>query len=282
MRGTHNTRLITFFITILFVCLTSGNQAQHANNLDSLSFPCQIENTVFSPDESITYSIYYNLNFIWLKAGEVVFTVKDLEDQYHFRAVGRTASSFEWFYKVRDVYEVWVDKESLMPIRSIRDIREGRYKKYSTAEFDHTNGVIRAYSGKTKEEMKYIEEVMDDCTHNVLSIIYHARNLDYPDDALGAIYPANIFMDDDKYNLGYKFDKREEKRIRKLGKFNTIKLVPQIIDGHVFKEGDEMKVWATDDDNKLPLLIESPVSVGSVKVVLKEYKSLKYPLDARL
>jgi hypothetical protein len=72
------------------------------------------------------------------------------------------------------------------------------------------------------------------------------------------------------------------KRIRKNGKFRTIKLIPQIIDGHVFKKGDEMKVWASDDMNKLPLLIESPVSVGSVKVILKDYSSLKYPLDASL
>ena len=43
-----------------------------------------------------------------------------------------------------------------------------------------------------------------------------------------------------------------------------------------------MNVWVTDDENKIPLLIESPVSVGSVKAVLKEYNGLRYDMTAKL
>jgi hypothetical protein len=43
-----------------------------------------------------------------------------------------------------------------------------------------------------------------------------------------------------------------------------------------------MTVWVSDDQNRIPLLIESPVSVGSVKMVLQEYKGLKYDFTAKV
>ena len=62
---------------------------------------------------------------------------------------------------------------------------------------------------------------------------------------------------------------------------STIKISPQVVSGHVFKEGTEMKIWASNDANKIPLMIESPVSVGSVKIVLKQWKGLKYEVTAK-
>lgn len=40
------------------------------------------------------------------------------------------------------------------------------------------------------------------------------------------------------------------------------------MEGQVFNENTELKVYVGDDENKLPLMIESPLSVGSVKAVL--------------
>ena len=67
-----------------------------------------------------------------------------------------------------------------------------------------------------------------------------------------------------------------------MGKYNTLKFQPQVIAGNVFDDDSKMSVWVSDDLNRIPLLIESPVSVGSVKVVLKEYKNLKYDFTAKV
>ena len=39
-----------------------------------------------------------------------------------------------------------------------------------------------------------------------------------------------------------------------------------------------MTIWVTDDANHIPVRIESPISVGSVKVDLMHYENLKYPI----
>ena len=50
----------------------------------------------------------------------------------------------------------------------------------------------------------------------------------------------------------------------------------------IFKEGQEMTVWATDYANKLPVYIEAPIIVGSVRVELESFSNLRNPMDAKV
>ena len=86
---------------------------------DVIANSCTIQNTTFQTGEEIVYKLYYNWNFVWFTAGEVVFRVKDLGTMYHLSAHGRTYKSYDWFFKVRDKYDTYVDKETLLPIISI-------------------------------------------------------------------------------------------------------------------------------------------------------------------
>jgi hypothetical protein len=38
-----------------------------------------------------------------------------------------------------------------------------------------------------------------------------------------------------------------------------------------------MTVWVSDDANHVPVRINSPISVGSIKVDLMKFTNLKYP-----
>jgi len=72
-------------------------------------------------------------------------------------------------------------------------------------------------------------------------------------------------------------DKNVETKIHGLGKQMTHRIRPQVVSGHFFNEDTRMDIYMSADNNSLPLMIESPVSVGNVKAVLKSYKGLKYP-----
>jgi hypothetical protein len=39
-------------------------------------------------------------------------------------------------------------------------------------------------------------------------------------------------------------------------------------------------VWVSDDANRIPVRVESPISVGSVKVDMMGYRNLRYPLTS--
>ena len=74
---------------------------------------------------------------------------------------------------------------------------------------------------------------------------------------------------------------RQPRHMKHLALRHTMKFQPDVIAGEVFSDDTKMTVWVSDDQNKIPLLIESPVSVGSVKMVLKEYWGLKYEFKAK-
>jgi len=89
-------------------------------------------------------------------------------------------------------------------------------------------------------------------------------------------------MDKEVWPLKVRYKGEEaDKKIKGLGRFDTMIFSPEVILGEVFTEQSKMNVWVTNDFNRVPLLIESPVSVGSVKAVLKSYEGLKYHMTAK-
>ena len=51
-------------------------------------------------------------------------------------------------------------------------------------------------------------------------------------------------------------------------------------EGYSFTDGTVFTIWISDDDNKIPLYIESPVRIGSINAYISGYKNLKYPLSS--
>lgn len=246
---------------------------------------CMEQKISFQPGERLQYKVYYNWKFTWMKAGKVDFSVTEemLNDQavYHAKAVGKTYRRYEWFYKVNDVYESYLDTSSFKPVHFVRNVREGNYSKKLEYEFDHcTNTATMPYMlrmGELKHENVSID--VSPCTFDLLSIIYYTRNVDYSLLNENDTIPVEVLMDGEIYNLFYVFEGRTNIETD-LGTFRCLKLKPMLMDGYIFDGGDFMTVYATDDDNRLPILIESPLTVGSVKAYLNKFDNLRYPMDA--
>ncbi len=272
---------------VLFLIATlsphQNKQAQTQSHLTHQAVTCAVENQAFKDGETITYKLYYNWNFVWLSAGEVQFKVKELDDQFHFSAMGTTYKSYEWFFKVRDYYESYVDKKTLLPEVSVRDVEEGKYRLYDRVTFDQDKGKAFSLRGKSKETAEMAKYDIDPCMHDVLSMVYFLRNVDITNYKKGDALPLKVFMDKESWPLKMTYAGKEgDVKVKGLGRFNTIRVSPEVIAGDIFDDDTEMNIWVTDDQNRLPLLIESPLSVGSVKAVLKDYKNLRHDLRAEV
>lgn len=245
---------------------------------------CSQENQAFSEGERVIYKLYYNLNFIWVPAGEVEFKVEDHGAQFKVTATGTTYSSYEWFFKVRDRYESYIDKRTLLPAVAIRDIKEGNYSLYERLEFDQANRTGKTYRGHTKEEAmrKATPFRANTCLHDVLSSIYYMRNFTLDGTRPNSKIPISVIMSHEVYPLNVRYIGKEgDKKIRGLGRLEAHELAPEIVAGDVFNENSEMRVWASTSASHVPVLIESPVSVGSVKAVLKSHHRLRHPLPVQ-
>ncbi len=186
---------------------------------------------------------------------------------YHATALARTTGLADKLYKVRDVYEGYFDSISLLPVKSIRDISEGRYKKYNEVTYDHKNR--KAFSLKSGEH-EVPANIMDMAT-----TFYYIRNINFDTMSHGQIIDINTFFDDEIFPFDMRYYGREELKTRG-GTFNCIKLVPFVEPGRIFESEDDMTVWISDDANRVPVRVRFNLIVGSIKCDLIEYSGLKY------
>jgi hypothetical protein len=269
--------LLKYSVFMILPLLASRNQVEPPVIGPSYEPACDAHNNTFVGGEQLTYKIYYNWNFIWLSAGEVVFNVEDLGDKYKLTARGRTYSSYEWFFKADDYFESIVDKSTLLPVSFKRDIKEGKYRYFEKIEFDKDGHQLKSWTGKSEETATQNVHTLNRCMRDILAMVYSIRTNDFNQIKKETLLPLNIFLDNKQYNLNLVYyGMNNDKKIHRLGRYRTHHLSPQVIAGSVFKENDRMHIWASADENQVPLMIESPVSVGSVKAVLSEFKGLKY------
>lgn len=243
---------------------------------------CQLNNISFSFGEKITYQVYYNWAFIWLSAGEVYFQVKDKKIDnravYHFDSYGRSHKEYDWFFKVRDHFQSYVDSATFKPLYFHRNSMEGGYFVNNKYRFDHKNKLI--YSAIESTKIKYYEDTlkMPDCIFDVLSIIYYSRNIDYSKYEVNEKIPIRLVIDNEIFELYIRYLGKEVIKTRNGEKFNCIKFRPLLVEGTIFSEGEHMNVWVTDDKNKIPVLVEAKILVGSIKAYLDTYEGTRYPV----
>lgn len=240
---------------------------------------CFEKNIAFQEGELITYSVSYNWGLIWLNAGEAYFKVNDTlydgRKAYFIDSYGTTYKNYDWFFKVRDRYQTIIDKETLRPLRFVRDVNEGGYEIDITYDFDYGKNLIYSSVEKTKKKLTLDTLALPPCTFDVLSIIYFARNIDFSKYNFGDKIPIRIVLDNEIYNLYVRYQGKEVVETRTGQKFRCIKFTPLLVEGTIFSGGEEMSAWVTDDDNKIPIFIEAKILVGSIKVYISGLKGLR-------
>lgn len=237
---------------------------------------CGLRNTSFSPNEVLVYNVFYSVIGLYVNAGTATFSnrIERLNNKvvYHVIGDGTSNSSYDWIYKVRDRYESYFDTANLQPMKFIRNVNEGGYKKIENVIFNQQTNIATTLKGEFK---------VPNCVQDVLSSIYYARNIDFNKYKVDDKIPFTMFLDNQVYNLYIRYQGKEDVKT-KYGKFHAIKFKPLLIKGTMFEGGEKMTVWVSDDANHIPLRIESPITVGSVKVDMMQYKNLRYPLSSKI
>jgi Protein of unknown function (DUF3108) len=236
---------------------------------------CGTRNTAFLPGEVLTYKVYYSAAHLFnIVGGEASFsnTLERLngKDVYHVIGSGSTNGFADKFFKVRDRYESYIDTATLQPYKFIRNVSEGGYKTYENVSF-----IKNANTAVTSTGVYQVPS----CVQDVLSAIFYARNIDYSRMKVNDTIPFAMFLDRKVYHLYIRYLGKETIRTS-YAKFRAIKFRPLLIKGTMFEGGEKMTVWVSDDPNHIALRIESPITVGKVRVDMINPKNLRYPLSS--
>ncbi len=233
--------------------------------------PVKLDEPTFKAGEELNYRLKYG----WFTGAEAHLRVADTDTKFegkpawHIIVDGKTAGSFDVFYKVRNRYETFIDRSTLEPYLYTEDRHEAKYKHQDHVEFDHGDGKIKANSGT----YPFSEQVFD-----FPSAYYFARNLDVSKLKIGDKFDLRYFLDDAIQTLTITYMGKEKAECS-LGTFNCLKFNPTIIPGRIFKKNSKLYLWVTDDRNRIPVRAHVELIVGSVTMDLTNAKGLKYPLN---
>lgn len=235
---------------------------------------CGARNLTAQHGETVIYDVYYTLAGAYIKAGEATFTTKveklNGKPVFHIVADGKTNEKYDWIYKVRDRYESYIDTATMEPLKFVRSVQEGDHKHYENITFNQ--------SAKTAVTDKGVYK-MPDCIQDVISAVYSARNINFDNYKKDDKIPFKMFLDNEIYDMYIRYLGKEDVKT-KFGKFKAHKFRPLVVKGNIFEGGEKMTVWVSDDPNHIPLRVESPILVGSVKMDMMGYGGLKHPLSS--
>ena len=226
---------------------------------------------VFKAGEELSYKLKYG----FFTGAEATLKLEDGGQKinghpsYHISATGKTAGTFDVFYKVRNQYDSYIDKNTLLPYYYTENRREGGYRHTDNVTFNHQEGKVTADKGTFPFKGKIFDFV---------SAYYFARNLDIshlkPGDKLDMPY----FLEDGIHTLSITYIGKEQVKCS-MGTFNCLKFNPTIIPGRIFKKDSKLYLWITDDGNRIPVKAHVGLIVGSVTMDLTGASGLKHPLN---
>ena len=217
-----------------------------------------------------------------VNAGYATLEVKDAtvnnKKAFHVVGKGYTTGMSRFFFKVDDLYESYIDKETGNPVQYVRKINEGGYTKNQEGFINQTTNrvVVKDYKNKSEKTLMVPKNTQD-----ILSTFYYLRNHPNIDKLkVGEAIAIDMFFDDETTKFKLKFIGREN-ITTKFGVVPSMIFRPLVQSGRVFKEQESLTVWISDDDNKLPIRIKASLAVGSIKADLDEYRGLKYPFKKK-
>lgn len=248
----------------------------------ALKGQCIDKNFSFTSGEVLKYDVKYNWGFIWLDAGRVEFSVSSKlykgNSVYHLKGIGHSLPKHDWIYKVRDSYQSYMDKNTLLPLWYERDTYEGGHEVHNQFYFDQARKMVYTETKNSDKPFERDTLELPPCTYDVMSLIYYSRNINFNNKKVNELIPITAIIDNEIFDLYIRYRGKEILETKDGKKFNTVKFSALLVEGTIFRGGEDLYVWVTDDRNRIPVLVEAKILVGSVKALLSSTSgTIPYP-----
>lgn len=253
-------RLIKFILLFFLIPFLAGGQASS-----------------YKPGEKITYAIHYGLIQGGVASLELKTDTFRGKEVWHSVLIGKTVGVADAVFKVKDIYESYMDPVTGLPVFSIRNIQEGRYRKYNEVIFDHTT---RSDSAILTSDLTGVH-ITQPGIHDILSCFYFFRNYHLPYHKSfkeGEVITIVTWFTDELYPIRLKYVGTDEVRTR-AGKIRCLKFNPVTEVGRLFKTEEDVTIWFSADKNYLPVKIRFNIFVGAFSCELTGVEGLAYPLE---
>lgn len=254
--------------TAVILILTSVSMFGFRENWE----PRKVKNNSFSTGESYEYKIKLGFMTIGQATVNVNNKIYSVNNRPCFKVdvIGKTTGISD-LLKIKNSYLSYIDTVSILPHKFIYSAREGNYKKDQTIFFDQKQAKAIRIENNNKETFKTPENIQD-----VVSSYYFLRTIDFTTLKVGQTITEPMFFSDELYHMKVKFVGRTS--IETNGKsIKVLELSPILPSNSLFEGQDAIKIWVSDDENKVPLKLVVHFKIGNATMELKKYNGVKHP-----
>ena len=261
-----------FFITFLFAVRV---QAQ-----------CPIENTFFESGEEISYDLYFKYGLLNTKAG--VSSLKTSEVAYNgvpaykMTLLAKSNGVINKIFTLSDTLTCYMSKD-LIPLAYMKNAHEGAEHTKENTTYSYKESEVTIKTKLTRNDKLRFDETLytSSCIYDMMSVIYYARTLDFTKMHKGFTTKVVFLSGKNKVNMHIDFQGIEIVKANDNKKYNCFKLILKIEDKAFEDKKEAMTVYVTNDNNRLPVRLNSNLKIGSTSAIMKAYKGNRYDVKSQ-
>lgn len=248
--------------------------------LSAISMKAQVvNNTSFESGEKLKFIASFYMSSLWTDIAEINMEVSEVktssQELYRLKCTASTFQKWDSFFKIRDLYESYVNKKSVKPYLFKRSVDEGGYKMNVKYIYKWKSNLVNASIQKRTHPAKKVSVEISKNTYDLVSVLYMIRNIDFSAKKVGDILKIPVLIDAKEEIITIKYKGIENKKVADIGNKKCYKLAISLKDEEILKGKGSNNVWLTADENMIPVLIKAEIPVGSVQIRLVSMSSLR-------
>lgn len=264
-------KIKTTIIILLFAIVPQWMQAQ-----------CKITNTAFKSGENIEYDLYFNYGIANIRAGKGSLSIT--ESNYRGQAAYKTHMLLNTsglagnVYTVNDTLTSYIDMD-MRPLLFTKEAFEG--KDYSTErqQYSYSDDIINIRAMRTFRGKKEFDETVTTtkCVYDYLSVLSYVRNMDYTGMKKGDKKHIQFLSGKDIVNMSVNYLGTSTIKANNGKRYEVMNISMTILDSAFTNPKEAIKASLTNDSNRIPVVIDTSLRIGSVRGLLRNVTGVRNP-----
>jgi hypothetical protein len=242
---------------------------------------CKLTNTAFKSGENIQYDLYFDFGLLKARAGRGSMQIMDAnyrgENAYKTVMMLNTSGLAGNLYTVNDTLTSYIDHD-IRPLLFTKEAFEGKDYSVERQSFTYKEGKISIRALRSRNNVERFDEVVttDQCTYDYLSVISYVRNLDYTDMKVGNRHYIRFISGKKPVDMYVNYLGPSSVKTNDGKTYNVINISMTIHDDAFTNPKEALRASITNDENRLPVIIDTSLKMGSVRAVMRHVSGMRH------
>ena len=212
-----------------------------------------------------------------ITAGSATLEVKPAKDgKTEFLSFATGNKTINKIYPVNDTIYTRVRNKGLMTEVFRKRLHEGSFHNTSIIRFDRkgdkawlSDTVFTDMKTRKVKRSADTAITIKGMEHSIMSAFYYVRTMPL---TVGDTSRFSAVSGKKRYELKVLVHGKEELKTAALGKVKTVKVEPVLDGDGIFVSKGRIFIWLTDDERRIPVLMQCEIALGSIKAKLMKIK----------